>query len=77
MFNTATWGYATLFWDYHLTESGLPQQQLLQAFYMFDIFHCFVDTLGSNQMHEECRNTIKRVALPARVTVLEKIAQIF
>ena len=70
-----TWGYALFFWDDHFIGSGRPQRQLLQALQTFDVFGSYLDTLGPQRMQEECWNTIKRVAIPAKVTILDKVAQ--
>jgi len=42
----------------------------------FDLFACYLDTLGPEKMESECRNTIKRVAFPSKpATVIAKIAK--
>ena len=72
--NAVTWGYAVFFWDDHFMGSGPPQDELLKALQSFNVFGCYIDTLGPQRMQEECWNTIKRVASP-RLSVLGKIAQ--
>jgi hypothetical protein len=74
-----TWGYALFFWDDHFIGSGPSQRnvQLLQALQNFDVFGSYLDTLGPQRMQEGCWNTIKSVAIPARVTILGKVAQKF
>ena len=70
-----TWGYATLCWTRLVTESGSPRQTLLQALMSFDLFGCYLDTLGPKEMESECRDTLKRVAFPSRPdTVVSKTA---
>ena len=32
----------------------------------FDLFGCYLDTLGPKEMEPECRDTLKRVAFPSR-----------
>ena len=54
--------------------SGPPQDELLKALQSFNVFGCYIDTLGPQRMQEECWNTVKRVASP-RVSVLGKIAK--
>ena len=66
MFNAVTWGYATLCWTRLVTDSGIPGQALLKALMSFDLFGCYLETLGPEEMESECRDTIKRVALPSR-----------
>jgi len=74
--SAVTWGYAVLYWTRHVTASGLPQQTLLQALVSFNIYACYVDALGLQRMEEDCRNTIKRVAFPAKpATALARIAE--
>ena len=75
MLNAVTWGYATLCWTHLVTESGIPQQILLQSLMSFDLFACYVDILGP-EMGSECRDTIKRVAFPSKpATVISKIVE--
>ena len=71
-----TWGHAIHFWSYHIAESGIPRQTLLQALMSFDLFGCYLDTLGP-KMERECRDTIKRLAFPSRPrpTAISKIAE--
>jgi hypothetical protein len=70
-----TWGYAIFFWDDHFIGSGPPQRQLLRALQSFDVIGTYLDTLGPQRMQERCWNTIERVAIPARLTTLGKVAQ--
>ena len=40
----------------------------------FDLFGCYLDTLGPEEMEPECRDTIKRIAFPSRPdTLVSKI----
>jgi len=74
--SAVTWGYATLYWTHHVTESGIPEQRLLRALACFGIYACYVDTLGPQLMEDECRNTIKRVAFPPKpATVIARFTQ--
>jgi len=42
----------------------------------FDLFACYLDTLGPEKMETECRNTLKRVAFPSKpATVIAKISK--
>jgi hypothetical protein len=59
-----TWGYAILFWSSHLTSS--EPTSVFQALKNFDIFNCYVSTLGPQKMGQECWNTIQRVVFPNR-----------
>jgi len=54
--------------------SGPPQDELLKALQIFDVFSSYIDSLGPQRMQQECWNTVKRVASP-RVSVLGKIAK--
>jgi len=74
--NAVTWGYAVFFWDDHFMGSGPPKDELLQALKKFDVFRCYVGTLGPQQMHEGFWNTIKRVTSP-RVCKIAKKLQVF
>ena len=72
----ATWCYSTLCWTHLVTESGIPQRKLLQALMSFDLFACYLNTLGPKEMGSECHDTIKRVAFPSRpTTIFSKIAE--
>ena len=74
--NAVTWGYATLCYTHHVTKSGIPQRTLLRALMSFDLFACYLDSLGPEKMGSECRDTVKRVAFPSRpVTVISKVAE--
>ena len=75
--NAVTWGYATLSWTHHVNTSGIPQQRLLQALMSFDLFACYFVSLRPTDIEPECRDTIKRVALPSRhATVISKLTEI-
>ena len=77
MLNVVAWGYASFGWTYHVNKSGIPQQTLLRALMSFDLFACYLDTLGAEDMGSECRDTIKRVAFPSRpATVFSKSEKI-
>ena len=72
--NAVIWGLATLSWTRLMSESGIPRKTLLQALMSFDLFGCYLETLGPEEMESECRDTIKRVALPSRPdTVVSKV----
>ena len=53
------------------TESGIPRGTLLEALMSFDLFACYLDTLGPEDMGSECRDTIKRVAFPSKPGTLQ------
>ena len=73
--NAVTWGYAILCWLFLVTESGIPQQTMLQALISFDLLACYLDALGP-EMESECRDTIERLAIPSRpATVISMIAE--
>jgi hypothetical protein len=76
--NAVTWGYATLCWTHHVkyaSKSGVPQRRLLQALMSFDLFACYLNTMGFT-VDSECQDTIKRVAFPSRpATVISKVAE--
>jgi hypothetical protein len=80
MSNAVTWGYAILCWTHHVdyaSDTGIPQRTLLQALISFDLFACYLNTLGF-KMESECQDTIKRVVSsgPSRpATVISKIAE--
>jgi len=70
-----TWGYATLCWTHHVPLSKISQRNLLQALMSFDLFACYLDTLGPI-MESKCRDTLKRLAFSSRPsTVISKIAE--
>jgi hypothetical protein len=77
MLNAVTWGYATLCWTRYVkyaSKSEIPQRTLLQALMSFDLFACYLNTMGF-KIESECQDTIKRVAFPSRpAAVISKIA---
>ena len=71
--NAVTWGYAIFCWTRLVTDSGIQGQAMLEALMSFDLFGCYLETLGPEEMESECRDTIKRVAFPSRPDTVASI----